>query len=1329
MSQSRQAPKAFQPFEGLDPWEKMTFWEKSLDVLARGQYASAAFAESLVKGTGNPFREALRGLKGEKRTSYSDVLGAVGYDKGLARGVIGFAGDVLLDPTTYLTFGAGAGVKATVGGVQKVITKGAAAARAAHLAEKTVQAERILGRTRRGVTTILERIPGAPLPRMTEARVEKLLGSMGLRGITEGLPPAVTSKILGEVATSKAMGKAVAGEVVAGPIGKMLTLKPGVQAAVHEMAPGVVGAVIKSAPEYAKIVQPTTLRLAGLPIIPPKVISAAGRAARTAWDAAESSAVIGPLARGARLAGETLKNFAKRVMSTKTGIPELDEIIRRASDVLDFRTMQVVRKYVDSYVKPLKAMFKSDPAGYDNALAQIRTYLEGVETVAKKEIPDPEKFDAITAHLEELNDRITAAEAALKGAEEETMTAFIAREAARREHARLLTMGEKKIAEQAFKAEFGDIKRALRTEGIAGIPGIPYGGYEFVKNIPKHLRRLKGKPIDEWISELERKRLLEPGSTQEDFYAFLQKMAAGPKKLSVEEILGKMPVPPKKGVDPTIETSIAGLKEQFAKQLAARREVPMVTVSETKRLLGEEAVAAATTREGLKRFAEPMQEKVREIAEALKGNFEAVWEAENRKLPLPPEKMIGYMPHYLKDEVREMLVNVVRSDHRKILRREWVGSLNEAQRREWLTNVDKATITRMLEETKAIDPSKIQGVLKDRGIHLSADDMLVFEPNPIYAALKRELHSVRALNNTDMAREVLESPLFVKAKVRLGDTRNIKAILNEHPEHALFVPTKSYIEKFRTPAEREAMRLGKDKILAGSLLQVVDKVELDEIAKNIEKSGVEAFILPKEVADHLSRAYSVQFDEVAFKEFANMWDRMSGWWKTFATVVRPGFHVRNEVSNLWQMYLAGMTSPAPLSKALGILVNPSTAPGVGNWTAQEILALSDRFGIRRTGFIGGEIEDLVKREVSPEGFMGEKGMLPKFPGKGILSTSGPLARAGTKIGTNLEDHARFALFIDGIEKGMDPTGAAMRVKKYMFDYRDLTKWERGIFRRVIPFYTWTRKSIPLAFETLFTKPGDVSALGKIRTAGEKNIEGELDREYLTSFIRDGMGVPVRKTVDGKYEYFLLKGWIPTADLFKLDMQEAFGMLHPAIKTAIEQSVNQNIYLRRPIERFPGEKEKLLGVDVSKRVGHLVRNVVLAQELDRLFFQQDIPLAERGVAAGLGLRTYKQDKVVQMRSYVYDLQRKMGDLKNAISLASKKYGGESTIAQRAQEELDKTILERDRVKDDLLSIDPDALSTKKEGPPKPERMPTSLEGFRRKISLENLLRPKKKAAGR
>ena len=107
---------------------KRNFLTRTFDLLNVGGYVTAGIAKGMLSGSdvsiaegisgglkaGNPFGKGY--AKG--RHIYSEVLDVAGWKPTtlsgkIARGVVGFAGDVLLDPTTYLTGGFSALVKGT----------------------------------------------------------------------------------------------------------------------------------------------------------------------------------------------------------------------------------------------------------------------------------------------------------------------------------------------------------------------------------------------------------------------------------------------------------------------------------------------------------------------------------------------------------------------------------------------------------------------------------------------------------------------------------------------------------------------------------------------------------------------------------------------------------------------------------------------------------------------------------------------------------------------------------------------------------------------------------------------------------------------------------------------------------------------------------------------------------------------------------------------------------------------------------------------------------------------------------------------------------------
>jgi len=103
----------------------------AVDILSRGQFASAGFVDALLSGDGGPaalgraFAVAGRELvKPEQRLSYRDLIktSSPGWAAAhpVATTVLGFVGDVALDPTTYLTLGVGASTKFVTTGTKTV---------------------------------------------------------------------------------------------------------------------------------------------------------------------------------------------------------------------------------------------------------------------------------------------------------------------------------------------------------------------------------------------------------------------------------------------------------------------------------------------------------------------------------------------------------------------------------------------------------------------------------------------------------------------------------------------------------------------------------------------------------------------------------------------------------------------------------------------------------------------------------------------------------------------------------------------------------------------------------------------------------------------------------------------------------------------------------------------------------------------------------------------------------------------------------------------------------------------------------------------------------
>lgn len=86
----------------------------------------------------------------------------------------------------------------------------------------------------------------------------------------------------------------------------------------------------------------------------------------------------------------------------------------------------------------------------------------------------------------------------------------------------------------------------------------------------------------------------------------------------------------------------------------------------------------------------------------------------------------------------------------------------------------------------------------------------------------------------------------------------------------------------------------------------------------------------------------------------------------------------------------------------------------------------------------------------------------------------------------IEDYSRSMLFLNGIGMGYSADEAVKLVNKALFDYqRGLSAIEKSVIRRALPFYSFQRFAIPFVLKQTLNRPGDVVTLEKIFRTTEK----------------------------------------------------------------------------------------------------------------------------------------------------------------------------------------------------------------------------------------------------
>jgi hypothetical protein len=193
----------------------------------------------------------------------------------------------------------------------------------------------------------------------------------------------------------------------------------------------------------------------------------------------------------------------------------------------------------------------------------------------------------------------------------------------------------------------------------------------------------------------------------------------------------------------------------------------------------------------------------------------------------------------------------------------------------------------------------------------------------------------------------------------------------------------------------------------------------------------------------------------------NVWkaiEKYTTFFKTYATAT-PGFHLRNAMSGVFMNVVAG----------------------VGMASQMRALPLWRQFREDPVRFM--ETTDPQTRDAfmavfgsGAGGQFWEKGQ--GGLGKGNLVSTGrayqavmnnALTRFNRRLGEWVEGPMRLGMALDTLQKGGDGMAAMERITKYHFNYGEVSNMDRKM-RRLIPFWTFMSRNLPLQIESMWTKP-------------------------------------------------------------------------------------------------------------------------------------------------------------------------------------------------------------------------------------------------------------------
>lgn len=426
-------------------------------------------------------------------------------------------------------------------------------------------------------------------------------------------------------------------------------------------------------------------------------------------------------------------------------------------------------------------------------------------------------------------------------------------------------------------------------------------------------------------------------------------------------------------------------------------------------------------------------------------------------------------------------------------------------------------------------------------------------------------------------------------------------------------------------------------------------------------------IFDPEILREITRVHEKIFNPKETGEFLKLFDNLQNYWKKWTLMPFLKFHTRNMAGNIWNNYLAGVINPDDYLKATQLQAYSRTGDikslsllgkaFFNKEQADDIILQANKLGVLRGTQFHGDITRRIEEEI----------------GKKLTPVS-----VGMKTGGVIEDNARLAHFIDKIAKGNSFDEAALSVKKYLFDYNDLTVFEKQVLRRVFPFYTWTRKNIPLQVESLLKQPQKFIPPIKML---QRRDEGDLAKlKYTQPSLYERLPVEAKRSIDS-VTYIPLEGLLPAADLAKLTRPQEmfFELLSPYIKAPIELGINKSFFTEREIQKYPKETQEFLRTDIPVRLKYAVANLLpwsrLLGSVNTIIKKKErsLPLTAGEQAFEHGItKVYKNDLGELKVKALQKIERQIYDLKQAYRWAILK--GRDNEAKTILKTIDETIKE-------------------------------------------------------
>jgi hypothetical protein len=338
--------------------------------------------------------------------------------------------------------------------------------------------------------------------------------------------------------------------------------------------------------------------------------------------------------------------------------------------------------------------------------------------------------------------------------------------------------------------------------------------------------------------------------------------------------------------------------------------------------------------------------------------------------------------------------------------------------------------------------------------------------------------------------------------------------------------------------------------------------------------GKELGYIPKWDAKFIQDMLSPEFKTIDTLAKATGFDAVTSLFKRGVTGLFAPFHVRNFVSGQIQNFeTLGVQALNPKNIASGQKLAYNLVKGVKmNDKAMQMFA--DRF--KFSSFYTNEFDMAQKAGQSLDQYqkLFSGARIGKTLKTGGLSAEAIPFKVGRAVGNYIELQQKATAYVTALGQGKSIPQALELAEKAGFDYRVLTKFESQILRRIVPFYSFTRKNIGLQLRTLGENPQRINqVIRSIENIGEQPTEEE--KASLPDYIKESFGIKIGDSASGLKQYLSSLG-TPIeqfAGLFKQNpILGAISQMNPLLKAPLEIGIGKDSFRQKDLKEVYDARE-------------------------------------------------------------------------------------------------------------------------------------------------------------